>query len=117
MKKQIYVPAILLIFLSYSHSFGQSWMSGFNYRKKITIDKSKVIAKTVVFGSNNTVDYDLVDFPVLIDIVDRDLIYNGAACGSKIQDIGGRDISFALSTAPTVPLNFQVESYDPVTGR
>ncbi len=92
-------------------------MNGFSYRKKITVDKSKVIAKTVAFSANNIVDYDLVDFPVLLDIIDKDLIYTDAVCGNKIQDTFGRDISFALATAPAIPLNFQIESYDRVTGK
>ncbi|MGY4385314.1 hypothetical protein ACVWYN_002352 [Pedobacter sp. UYP24] len=112
-----YAGFLVIIMISAQCLQAQSWMSGFNYRKKITIDKSKVIAKTIVYSSTNTVDYDLVDFPVLIDLTDNDLIYYPGTCGNKIQDAGGKDISFALSTAPGIPLNFQVEHYEPASGR
>jgi hypothetical protein len=94
----------------------QAWMTGFNYRKKLTIDKSKVTANAVgEFPS--TISYtDQLDFPVFIEIVNKDLIFKDGSCGSKIQDPEGRDISFALNTAPTVALNFQIEKYDAETG-
>jgi hypothetical protein len=94
----------------------QAWMNGFSYRKKLTINKSKVTAKVTQFFPSTTIYDDQVDFPVYIEIIDKDLIYKDGSCGSRIQDFEGRDISFALSTAPTVPLNFQQESYDPLTG-
>lgn len=112
-----YAGFLVILMISGQCLLAQSWMNGFSYRKKITIDKSKVNAKTIVYSSTNTVDYDLVDFPVLIDLTDNDLIYYPGACGNKIQDAGGKDISFALSTAPGVPLNFQLERYDPISGR
>ena len=109
---------ILLISLTYPNlGKAQSWMTGFSYRKKITIDKSKVTAKTVVYSSSNIVHYDLVDFPVLVEITDKDLVFKDGACGSRIQNAEGRDISFALATAPTIPLNFQIDGYNPLTGK
>ncbi len=96
--------------------FAQVWMSNYSYRKLITIDKNKVSPSVTTEGT--TYNYhDLVDFPVLIELQDRDFIHNPGACGNKIDNIEGRDISFALSSAPSVPLNFQLESYIPASGK
>jgi hypothetical protein len=92
-------------------------MTGFNYRRKITINKNKVIAKVTETSPGNLVYSDQVDVPVLIEVIDKDLIFKNGACGNRMQDSEGRDISFSLATAPTVPLNFQLDEYDPVTGR
>jgi hypothetical protein len=96
---------------------GQAWMNGFSYRRKLTIDKSKVTADIFHLTPTNTLYTDQVNFPIFIEIIDKNLIFKNGFCGSKIQDSGGRDISFALVTASTVPLNFQVEEYDPLTGK
>ena len=95
----------------------QTWMNGFSYRKKITIDKTKVIAKVIAYSQTNIVYYDLIDFPVLVELTDKDLIFKNGACGNRIQNVEGKDITFALSTAPTLPLSFQLDSYNPVTGK
>lgn len=94
----------------------QAWMTGFNYRKKLTIDKSKVTADAFGAFPSTIIYTDLQEFPVFIEIVNKDLIFKAGSCGSKIQDPEGRDISFALNTAPTIALKFQVEKYDPETG-
>jgi len=101
---------ILSLFLAVPAS-AQTWMNGYNYRKKITIDKSKVAV--AVLSSYK----DLVDFPVLIVLEDDDLKHISGYCGNKIQNIEGKDISFALSTDPTVPLSFQLEAYNPESGK
>lgn len=101
---------ILTLFLVGATS-AQSWMNGYNYRKKITIDKNKVAV--AVLSPNK----DLVDFPVLIELEDDDLKHVNGYCGNKIQNIEGKDISFALSTDPTVPLSFQLEAYNPESGK
>ncbi|WP_214229006.1 LamG-like jellyroll fold domain-containing protein [Pedobacter sp. B4-66] len=98
----------LFVFMAAS---AQSWMNGYNYRKKITIDKSKVSAG----GFSPYID--LIDFPVLIELEGDDLKHISGYCGNKVQNIEGRDISFALSTAPSVPLSFQLERYDAVSGK
>ncbi|MBC7567742.1 MAG: T9SS type A sorting domain-containing protein [Pedobacter sp.] len=95
----------------------QAWMPGFNYRRKLTLNKSKVSAKVTTFFPSTTVYSDQIDFPVFIEIIDKGLIFKNGSCGSKIQDSEGRDISFALSSAPSVALNFQLEEYDPVRGK
>jgi len=91
-------------------------MSGYSYRKKITIDKSKVVPTTVNSGLV-TIKQDLVNFPVLVVLQDDDLIHVPGSCGNKVTNIGGLDISFALSTNPAVPINFQLEDYEPETGK
>jgi hypothetical protein len=101
---------ILSLFLFVAAS-AQSWMNGYNYRKKITIDKSKVAASVL------SAYKDLVDFPVLIELEDDDLKHASGYCGNKIQNMEGKDISFALSTDPAVPLSFQLEAYNPASGK
>jgi hypothetical protein len=72
---------------------GSWWDSSWPYRKTITVDHSKVAA-------------DLINFPVLIDIVDADLM-------SKAQG-GGEDIVFTDYSG--IKLNHEIESYDNKTG-
>lgn len=81
-------------------------MPGYNFRKKITLKKDSV------FGNVN-----LADFPVLVEIVDADLQYHSGRCENKISSPKGIDVSFALSNASTVPLNFEIDSFDPLTGK
>jgi hypothetical protein len=84
----------------------QTWMSGFNYRKSISINKAQVS------GAVN-----LVDFPVLISLTDPDLKYLSGQCNSnKLFSAAGLDISFASASAPQSPLKFQLDKYDPATG-
>jgi hypothetical protein len=69
------------------------WNTSWLYRKRITIDSTKV-------------DADLTHFPVLIDIIDPDL-------ASWAQDDGG-DIVFIDGSG--AKLNHEIESYDDGTG-
>ena len=77
---------------------GQSWIPGYEFRKKITFHKS------VFVGPVTTIAHDVLDFPILIEFQDDAFKYRTTS------------IAFATLAAPTVPLNFQIESYDPVTG-
>ena len=108
---------LLLLTLIPTTVQAQAWMNGFSYRRKLTIDKSKVTADIYYPTPQITTYLDQINFPVFIEIIDKSLIFKTGFCGSKIQDSEGRDISFALVTAPTVPLNFQLEEYDPLTGK
>jgi hypothetical protein len=84
----------------------QSWMSGFNYRKSISIIKAQVSGAI-----------GLTDFPVLISVTDADLKYLVGQCNAnKISSSAGLDISFAVSSAPGNSLKFQIDTYDPITG-
>lgn len=106
---------ILLLCLADS-AFAQDWMSGYSYRKKITVNKLKVVATELSVGTS-VIKQDLVNFPVLVELQDNDLIHIPGSCSNKIKNAEGRDISFALTSSANIPLNFQLEKYDPVTGR
>jgi hypothetical protein len=87
-------------------AIAQSWMPGYNYRKKITI------VKTQVSGSIN-----LTDFPVLISFTSEDLKFLTTSCsGNKLSTYSGSDFSFASATSSTVPLKFQLDAYNAETG-
>lgn len=96
----------ILFFCQISSGFAQAWMSGYNYRKKITIDKAKVFSER-----------DLTAYPLLFEITDPDLMHTAGEYGNKLSDILGRDISFALSTSATIPLSFQLEHFNPSNGK
>jgi hypothetical protein len=84
----------------------QNWMAGYNYRKKVTINKSKV---------SGTVN--LTNFPVLVALTSSDLQYLPGRCsGNKISGPMGCDISFAAVSTPTIPLDFQLDTYHAATG-
>lgn len=103
-------------FISLQLTFGQSWMGSYSYRKKITIDKSKVSPVVVRTQSGNTYN-DLTDFIVLIELTDPDLVHVPGNCGNKIRDLAGTDIAVASTTTPSNPLNFQMEHYNATTGQ
>jgi hypothetical protein len=74
---------------------GVAWYdSGWNFRKKVTIDHTKV-------------DADLTDFPILINETDADLQANAKADGS--------DILFTSFDGVT-KLSHEIETYDSGTG-
>lgn len=115
MKALWYLIAALLLCFVHDAS-AQEWLSGYSYRKKITVNKSTVQAIEISAGAS-VVKQDLPNFPVLIEIEDDDLIHVPGACGNKMRNAEGRDISFALSGVPATPLSFQLENYDPATGK
>ncbi|RYE56356.1 MAG: DUF2341 domain-containing protein, partial [Sphingobacteriales bacterium] len=117
MKILLFKLSFTIILCSYLlPSFSQNWIAGYSYRKKITINKSKVTPTIVLYGQGDAEYKDLVNFPVFIEITDPDLVHIAGSCGNKIQNIYGKDISFTLVGA-TTPLNFQLESYDAETGK
>jgi hypothetical protein len=84
----------------------QTWMSGFNYRKRITINKAQVS------GAVN-----LINFQVLISITDPDLKYLVGQCNdNRLTSPTGLDVTFAALATPGTPLKYQIDSYDPATG-
>lgn len=103
--KSIFCLSLCLTCFSYQAVLAQSWLNGYNYRKKITIDKSRIKGNV-----------NLVDFPFLITVVDPDLV-NLQHCDPKLTDPGGLDISFCLASQPTIPIAFQLDSYDPALGK
>lgn len=95
----------LLLLLAGSPALARSWMPGYNFRKKITIDKSKVSGTA-----------SLLNFPVLIVVQDAELRYIGN-CEGRLKNSKGLDISFAATNAPQLPLAFQLDHYDAVNGK
>lgn len=98
---------LLYVALAGQSANAQLWMSGYNFRQKITIDRSKVQ------GNSN-----LLNFNVLIELQIPEL--NGSiGCGNGNTGISGSGlpISFAAKERPDVPMNFQADNYDPLTGR
>ncbi len=86
----------------------------FNYAKMITIDRTKV-------GVPGTSTTQLIDYPMLISVVDPDLAT--VANGGYVENSNGYDIMFrGRSTevcgpaANTCQLSHEFEKYDPATG-
>ena len=89
------------------HALAQSWLPGFNFRKRISIRKDQVS------GSVN-----LLNYPVLISITDPDLRYVQGQCNTnKLSTEAALDICFSTSGSPALSLKYQLDSYDPVTGK
>jgi hypothetical protein len=102
-----FILFFVLFQLMYGTCVAQIWMPGYNYRKKITINKVKVQ------GAVN-----MIDFPVLISFTSTDLIFVPGLCiGNKVSSTQGADIAFASALSPSVPINFQLDSYDSKTGK
>jgi hypothetical protein len=81
---------------------GESRFSGYNWRKKITFDR------TMIQG-----DAPLINFPLLITLKDPDLRH--ISRGGKMIHIKGNDIRFSKSDGQS-PLLSQIEQYNPETG-
>jgi hypothetical protein len=108
MFKLYYRSTVVLILcaMSFSSVHAQSWIAGYNYRKKITINKTQVLGKV-----------NFTDFPVLITLISSDLKFIPALCNAnKLSAINGSDIAFSSFALPNVPITFQLDSYDPQTG-
>lgn len=75
---------------------------GYAYGKTITINASQVV------GSTN-----LIDFPVLLKLVDSDL--RSVNNGGKVYNRNGFDIVFTMSDC-SISLYHQIEKYDSLTG-
>lgn len=96
--------------------FAQSWMPGYEFRKKITFDKTKIEGDFI--GSAPKVELDVPDFPVLVELQDEAFKYRTvSSCDGIVYDVMGRNVAFATAAAPGVKLSFQIESYDPVLGK
>lgn len=81
------------------------YSSSLQYRKEIVIDNAKVSQKNAT---------TLSDFPVLVSLVDGDLrsVGNGGHVASGI----GSDIIFTDTDGLTA-LNYEIESYNPASGK
>ncbi len=92
---------VLAFFMFSETLYAQTWLSGYCYRKSITIDNTKVS------GSTN-----LTDFPLLLSITDIDLrsvTYNG-----NVESSTGNDIH--ITDASHTELEVEVESYTESNG-
>jgi len=96
---------LLLVITTSQFVSAQVWMQGYNFRKKITIDKSRIP------GTSN-----LLNFNILIELDAADLKYS-LGCGDGLTHASGLPISFASKAQSAVPIGFQVDSYDPVAGK
>ncbi len=82
-------------FITGANTFFDPFATGWNYRKEIIIDHTKVVS-------------DQINFPVLINITDSDL-------ASKAQS-NGNDILFMNGTGEATKLNHQIEFYSGSSG-
>ncbi|MBN1674644.1 MAG: DUF2341 domain-containing protein, partial [Kiritimatiellae bacterium] len=78
-------------------ALGQSWASGYLYRKSIVIDSGKVSGAS-----------DLTDFPALVSLTDPDLA--GTANGGYVRNTNGYDIIFTADDG-TTQLDHELELY------
>ncbi|MBN1674645.1 MAG: DUF2341 domain-containing protein, partial [Kiritimatiellae bacterium] len=76
---------------------GGFWASGYQHRKKLTIDADRIGGST-----------DLTDFPVLVSLTDPDLAT--PANGGYVTSTNGYDIVFTASDGVT-PLDHELELY------
>ena len=96
---KLFIGICLLIF---SNSvFAQ--LGGYSYKKKITIDNTRVSGTA-----------DLTDFPVLISFIDTDLRTTGN--GGDVTSDNGYDIAFTWDDGYTL-LDYQIEEYVATTGK
>jgi hypothetical protein len=106
---------VALVFIG-QYSFAQTWMPGYEFRRKITFDKTKIEGTFSIFALGR-VDYDMPDFPVLIELQDEAFKYRTTSCDGVVYDTEGTNVAFATAAAPAVKLSFQIESYDPILGK
>ncbi|MFC1587670.1 DUF2341 domain-containing protein [Planctomycetota bacterium] len=106
--KAVVIPVVLALLLAseFCPVAEAAWfgVSGWKYRKKITIDSGKI---------PDTDATDLTDFPVLINTTDLD--WRHTAQGGRVGNADGTDILFTLSDGST-KLSHEIEKYDPNTG-
>ncbi|MCL5411956.1 MAG: DUF2341 domain-containing protein [Patescibacteria group bacterium] len=94
-------PSLSDIILNYSYYPSNTWYnSAWDYRKKITLDHTKVSG-------------DQTYFPVLINRTDTD--WRDVSHGGKVYQSDGGDILFTSSDR-TTKLDHEIESYNALTG-
>lgn len=95
-----YIVFLIALLISCNSAYAQ--LSGYDYKKKITIDKTKVSGKA-----------DLSNFPILISITDEDLKTIGN--GGDVNNANGYDIAFT-SVDGAIVLDHQIEKYVGTSG-
>lgn len=98
------LAVFFFLIVSGQYGLAQPWMQGYNFRKIITVDKSKVP------GTSN-----LLNFNLLIELESVEL-KDMPGCNRTIPRYR-LPISFALKSRSDVPISFQIDSYDPVAGK
>lgn len=98
MNKGSFLFIICLIF----QDVALAQLSGYEYRKKFTVDNTEVSGST-----------DLTNFPVLINITDSDLAT--VANAGLVRSSNGYDIAFTSSDG-TTQLDHELEEYNATTG-
>ena len=97
----------LVLLLGFLPTIANAWQQGYNFRKKITIPKAKVLVAN-----------DLTDFVFLLDLQDSTLRFNSGHClSSKVSGYQRPDICFTTATGTELLLSAQVDQYNPNTGR
>jgi hypothetical protein len=108
--KFLWLAWFALLMFSVLNSNAQSFMTGYRYRKKITFKKELIEPALATVGYQK-------DFIVLVQLEDPALKYLPDAFENKLTSPQGLDISFAAVESTTIPLSFQLENYDPATGK
>ena len=90
---------------AYSSQSAAAWYNNsWSYRKKITIDHTKV---------SGVASSTLNSFPILVSVTDSDLKFTGS--GGKVASSTGADILFTAGDGVTA-LNYEIENYASTTG-
>lgn len=93
---------LVFLLITGGGSLNAQWLNGYNHRIRITIDESL-----------NPGDSPLTDFPVFFSYSDAGI--RSASQGGYVQFEDGQDLCFTDQDGLTV-LDFEFESYDPVSG-
>ncbi|MEJ5961503.1 LamG domain-containing protein [Pedobacter immunditicola] len=104
-----YSGLLMLLFSGLVCDAQQSWLPGYRYRKKITINKTKV--------ENNATAPHWSDFYVLVELEEPGLRHLENAFENKITHPEGLDIAFSNAVSPLAALKFQLVSYNAQTGK
>ncbi|MFC1571927.1 DUF2341 domain-containing protein [Candidatus Margulisiibacteriota bacterium] len=99
LKKYLFIIVILAFLVSQA---SQAWVSGYNYRKKITINNAQVDDDDALY----------TQFPMLVSVTDGDLATE--ANGGHVTDAQGDDIIF--TDANDTQLAHEVEAYTAASG-
>jgi hypothetical protein len=102
-KKMLF--SVFLVLAASQFVGAQVWMEGYNFRKKITVDKSKIS------GTSN-----FQNFNILIELEAADL-KDILSCSDELVESSNLPISFASGKESGIPIGFQLDSYDPGSGK
>ncbi len=101
-KSQGKIIVFLIVFLAFVSNQSYAQLAGYGFKKKISIDNTKVSGTS-----------DLTDFPMLVSFTDADL--RTVANGGSVTSSNGYDIAFTESDGVTV-MDLEIEKYVATTG-